>query len=163
MTDLDIAPPQLRALTSGEEWSPSEQEPDLEIVLRSRRTVDSNGTPCSRWEYGYAVEGEWKGPLSQIQRDYAGAFMRHISRLIQEPTNEAVSLEANVAAIARRFQAELRATMAIYANLAEYLVRTEGLHGAASILGMKEYKVKHLLRSRHKQVSVPGELAELHS
>src|SRR5438034_5942800 len=106
---LDIAPAALREIANTE-WNETDQEPDLEIVLRSRRMLDARGLPCSRWEYGYAVEGAWRGAMSQPQRDYAGALMRHMSNLIQDPPDPAESLEVNLSRIAGRVRAELKTT-----------------------------------------------------
>lgn len=149
MNDLDLAPPELRALAMDGEWDPVEQEPNLDILLRSRRELDANGVPCSRWEFLCLVDGE-KIPMSQVQRDYAGAFMRQLSRVVQEPPAANLSLEANITLLARRAWQEARAAKTLHANLAEYAVRTLGLPIAARLLKMKEHQLAYLLKSRKK-------------
>lgn len=140
------------------EWDRSLQEPELEIWMRARRGTDNQGRACSYWSFNYAIEGKERGQMSQVQRDYAATMARHIGRVIQDANlHDPQTLDSNLAAIAGMLRAEMQATMNMYVKLAEHLVRQKGLNGAASMLGLKAYKVLHLLRSRGK---APSKLLE---
>jgi hypothetical protein len=137
------------------EWDRTTEEPNFMVVGRATRTTDSSGRPCSRWEFTYSIEGIERGELSQVQRDYMATFMRQVAMVHQDVNlDEHRALAPNLARIAGMLRAELKATMNMYVKLAEHLVRVNGLNGAASILGLKEHKVRHLLKSRGQMPSL---------
>jgi hypothetical protein len=129
-------------------YDPLEDEPNLDLVFRSRRKLDKNGKPCSEWEYGYAVEGVWRAPLSQLNRDYAAALLHHSADLLAEPIQHDAPLEQRIAWAAKMLRARQKAAMDEYVRLAAALVEKIGLHAAASQLGEKEIRLAHLMKSR---------------
>jgi hypothetical protein len=141
-------PPPLAPLP--ENWNPSTQEPNLDLVIRSRRTIDSKGVPCSAWEYAYALEGEFRAALNQPQRDYMATMLRHIAWLAQDNPIQTMSGHERVKHVGRKLRQEIRATADLLANVAFYLVEQDGWNGAASALGLRESEVRHMLKSRNK-------------
>ncbi len=136
------------------EWDAVDEEPDLDIHIRTRRTLDAKGQPCSEWAFAYAVEGVVGAEISQKQRDYAATAARQIARVIQDVNlQEYETLDSNLARLATMLRAEIKATMNMYVKLALHLVKRKGLPAAASILGLKEYKVRHLLRERGAHIA----------
>src|SRR4029077_4146572 len=131
-------------------YDPVEQEPDLEIYVRSQRGLGPDGKAASHWQYGCTVEGERVSPveMSQTKRDYGAAMLRQIASLVQESLPLEADTTTVVGAMLRRIQAERKALDDYIANGLLFLAKKRDLHYAASSLGMKEAQALHILKNR---------------
>jgi hypothetical protein len=120
--DLERAGVLARPVPTVLAWDAAAEEPNLDIYMRCRRTVDDAGQPCSRWEFAMVLADAPDQAPTQVQRDYAATLMRHGAMVIQDVNLEDhVALGSNLARLAGMLRAELKATMTTYRELGRYI------------------------------------------
>jgi hypothetical protein len=133
------------------EWDVTQEEPEFEFYIRCER-VTGGSFPHSEWHAAHSVEGEPHGTLSESQRLYMAAVLKHGAHSIEGgillPSGDTVRIVAE----AREARRQLRAAMDMLYNTVRGLVEMKGEAFAAHALGMKERQVRHLLKSRRLEL-----------
>ena len=128
-------------------YDPIDNEPELDILLRSRR-VGGHST----FTFAYAKEGQVGGQLSQTQRDWGVAVLRYIAGLFGQRAVEGE--DDSLASSAKLLMAHRAALEDTYVYVVAAMVQERGLREAARAIGLKPGQVSALLRSRRVNLAL---------